>query len=161
MKLHFIQIQKELEKLDRLYNPVSDDAHYYSKLALLELCWWLEFVMDELLKDWVARNLKEKKNIDKMTEIIDKTHWFTYAKHFRKALVSLVWYSRLEKVEGRMWGDIATLEALLNALQTKRNDLAHTHTAKTSRSSYETPSKLLWDLKKLTPIIRKMSKWFR
>ena len=58
---------KNLNELDKLYNGAKNkendkQAIYYSKLALLELCGWIEESMDDIIRRYSNPKLKGKDN---------------------------------------------------------------------------------------------------
>ena len=57
-------IKSTLEELDKLYNQASSQkkAIYFSKLALMELCGWIEESLDNIVIMHANRNLKDPHN---------------------------------------------------------------------------------------------------
>ena len=76
---------------------------FYSKLAILELCGWIEESMDDIAKSNANRYLKEKRNVDFIDDsIIKLTHGFDYNNNFRIMLMQLVGIINIEKLEYKL-----------------------------------------------------------
>lgn len=130
-------ILSNLKELDVLYNQARTQKKklYYSKLAMLELCGWIEESMDDIVKKCAGRVLKVEKNKKYVADIIKKTSGFGYDEHFRKMLISVVGLILMEKIEKRV--DLSKYDpfiAALNNLKSARNREAHTHLKGVTRS---------------------------
>ena len=105
-----------------------------SKLALLELCGWIEEAMDDLLLTAARTRLRIPGNLRTFEErTIDRNSSFEYEK-FRSMMVGLVGMVTVEMIESN--ADPAKLQLLrttLGILKTPRNMEAHMHTAGTMR----------------------------
>ena len=131
-------IENNLIQLDKLYNAAatSKGQLYYSKLAMLELCGWIEESMDDIVQKCANRILKlqsSKKFIKK--EIIKRTYGFEYQRHFMKMLTSVIGLINIEKLDLKL--DISKktkLESALSTLKVVRNSEAHTHLKGVTRS---------------------------
>lgn len=126
-----------LRRLERLYLAAASqsDAQFYAKLALLELCGWIEESMDDIVLRCAARCIKDPKNRKHVIEsIVGGTFGFDYSKHFRKMVMRLVGLANLEQLERRLDATKqAKLASALSALTTARNSAAHTHLRGTTR----------------------------
>ena len=75
-----------LKQLDEWYNELSaqsgDRPQLLSKLALLELCGWIEGEFDRLILKAEGGRLSDQKWLTK--DVVDKTNGFTYSNHLRK-----------------------------------------------------------------------------
>lgn len=124
-------IHDSLKRLEVLYNksPNKKTDLFYSKLAILELCGWIEDSMDDIISRCASKNLKEKSNKTYvLKEIIKKTYGFEYEKHFRNMLIRLIGLSYVEKVEQKVDSvKLQKLKATLSSLKDYRNKEAHTH----------------------------------
>ncbi|MFN0165951.1 MAG: hypothetical protein ACKV22_05915 [Bryobacteraceae bacterium] len=124
-------IVPSLQALDHAYtNAVTaDDAERFAKLAIIELCGWIEESMDELIGRWSRRHLKVQQNLDHCAnDIVKPNYGFDYNKHFRGMLIKLIGLIGVERIEGRV--DAAkhvTLKSTLGNLRVTRDSLAHTH----------------------------------
>lgn len=126
-------ILKELKKLDKLYCKAikegnSDLEKFYSKLALMELCGWIEQSMDDILISFKIK-LKEEKNIEYLNKrIIKQNHGFEYHKHFREMLIKVDGIVGVEKIEKKVnYRKREIFEGSLGNLKPMRHNHAHTY----------------------------------
>jgi cystathionine beta-lyase family protein involved in aluminum resistance len=129
-------IYSNLKQLDVLYNQARTQKEklYYSKLAMLELCGWIEESMDDIIKKCANRVLKVEKNKKYVADIIKKTNGFGYDEHFRRMLISVVGLVSIEKIEKKVDpSKYCQFTAALNNLKSARNREAHTHLKGTTR----------------------------
>lgn len=122
-------ITSNLKQLESAYNK-STGKHslYFSKLAILELCGWIEVSVDEIFEKYARKKLKELDNVSSMEVAIRGVYGFHYKKHFRKLLISAVGLTGAEKVEANVSPVVlARLVSQLGSLYTMRNSLAHTY----------------------------------
>ncbi|KQW27879.1 hypothetical protein ASE36_15490 [Rhizobium sp. Root274] len=137
-------IEENLKHLDQAYRKEADGkkATYYSKLAILELCGWIELSMDSLVLDHCARKVKLPSNVKLVETNVNKTYGFDYEQHFRKMLIHLIGIPACEQIERTI--DVAAktkLEAQLSSLKKVRNGLAHTYIKGTPKAnSIDAPS---------------------
>ena len=83
-------ILDNLTTLDRKYrnSTTTKESLFYSKLAVLELCGWIEESMDDIVLRCARRHLKDQANIDYVHEdIVKRTYGFDYQRHFRRMLM--------------------------------------------------------------------------
>lgn len=124
-------ILSNLNSLDRMYRGTSSSkaALFYSKLALLELCGWIEESMDDVVIRCSIRHLRQEANRNYIkNDVVKKNYGFEYNRHFRKMLIHLIGIVQVEKLEGRIDTSVkANFESTLGALKTARNSEAHTH----------------------------------
>lgn len=124
-------ILQNLNKIERLYNGSTDakESLLYSKLAILELCGWIEESMDDIVKRYANRHLRNKKNkkfVEK--EIIQHVYGFEYKRHFRTMLIQIAGLITVEKIERRVDPvKLQLMQTTLNSLKTTRNNEAHSH----------------------------------
>jgi len=127
-RCYIIRILKDLE---REYNRSSSSKKslYYSKLALIELCGWIEESMDDIILRCAKRKLKEAGNFKYTDEtIVQPNHGFTYKSHFRRMLIQLLGIITAEKIEALVDPvKAAGLKSQLGTLKISRNSEAHTH----------------------------------
>lgn len=119
-----------LMHLDKLYNSSTDryETHYYSKLAMLELCGWIEESMDDIVRCCANRNLNSSYNREVEREIIKPIHGFDYKNHFRKMLLFVIGLKYFHVLEGSIDPLILTpFISTLETLKTPRNVEAHSH----------------------------------
>lgn len=150
-------IEDLLKELQTLYdNPISSSHRdYYSKLALLELCGWLELVQDEIIKGFADVKLIDQKYKDEIeTYVISKTYGFDYANHFRPMIIKLIGYKEAEIFENKLKsaGHFQILRDQLSSLWALRRRAAHT-TFIGVTMTYQAPSSMQTYLNSLYPIL--------
>lgn len=149
-------IEDLLKELQKLYDNPADPIHkdYYAKLALLELCGWLEVVLDEISLSYAKSKLIEKKNIDHLeNDIVGKTYGCDY-KHFRIMLINIIGITDVEKLETNLTnvGVFQILVSQLGSLWSLRKPAAHTTIAGVM-PTYHAPSTMTKYLNSLHPIL--------
>ena len=154
-----------LNELDKLYNKSTSQKKtiYYSKLAVIELCGWIEETIDGVLKRHAYRNLKTADNKTYCLErIINPTYGFQYLKNVRPMLISLVGLIEVEKIEIQLekTAQITLLKSNLGNLVKSRNEAAHTH-LKGSTRRYNAPSRTLGDFNRIYPLLEKLDQELR
>ncbi len=130
-------IHKNIQELNTLYNKCSNQKKelYYSKLALLELCGWIEESMDTIVESMASRTLKQSSNRKLVKELIKKNYGFEYDAHFRKMLIHVIGLINVERLEVSIdQAKYFKLKAALGNLKTARNKEAHTHLKGVARS---------------------------
>lgn len=104
-----------------------DRPKLLSKLAVLELCGWIEAEFDRLALLVESGRLDDADWVH--AKIISRTHGFHYDKHWRDMLTMLVGEVFARRVERRMEenhpGDLDRLKSLLGTLWRMRCDFAH------------------------------------
>ncbi len=123
-------IQRNLLILDKKYKNASlqQDCLFFSKLAILELCGWIEESIDLMVTDLASKKIKNSSNLKIINQAIKRNYGFDYDKHFRNLLIQLIGLINFEKLESKM--DSSKLQLLISSLETLtqiRNSLAHTH----------------------------------
>lgn len=100
----------------------------FSKIAILDVCGWVEEAMDQLVLDAAIRACLSNKRLTTIKErYIKNTYGFQYSKHFEKMMIAVVGYRILEKIEASKAAEINTLDGTLSQLTPLRNHYAHTH----------------------------------
>jgi hypothetical protein len=131
-------ILTNLKTLDRKYNRATStrDSLFYSKLAILELCGWIEESMDDIVLRCACRHLSDIDNITFVKkQIIKRNYGFDYKDNFRKMLIQLLGIINVEKIEKSIdQGKLLKLAATLDGLKEIRNTEAHTHIKGVTRS---------------------------
>lgn len=151
-------ISNTITELDTLYTNNPSQSIYFSKLALIELCGWIEQTMDDIVTDHATSMLVDQKNISFVqNQIVKRTYGFHYEDNFRGMLMRLIGLIELERVETSLsaGGDLAILQAQLNILKSKRNDAAHTAISGVM-ITYDSPSIILANLNTIYPILIKI-----
>ncbi len=136
-------ILSNLNDLDELYRNSKSikKSNFFSKLAVFELCGWVEESMDDVIRRCYKKRLKEDQNIKLIeNEIIGQTYGFHYKKNFRPMLMKILGIIVIENIERKL--DKAKFEILtstLGDLKTSRDKTAHTH-IKGTITSLDAPS---------------------
>lgn len=124
-------ILTNLKALDWRYkrSTSSKELLFFSKLAILELCGWIEESMDDIIRKCAKRHLRKQSNQKYVEiEIIKRNYGFDYQRHFRNMLVRMVGLISVERIERRVdQTKRSNLEATLSVLKTIRDSEAHTH----------------------------------
>lgn len=150
---------KTLNWLDQLYNdPTADDqkTSSYSKLALIELCGWIEETMDDIVLRCAKRCLKSPANLKFIDKTVHNTNSFEY-EAFRKMLMMVIGLATLEKIEEQLetTGKISALKGDLGNLKRSRNQAAHTHT-KGTLTTYDAPSKTKYNFDRIYALLTEL-----
>jgi len=124
-------ILSNLKTLDRKYRKTTSpkESLFYSKLAILELCGWVEESMDDIVLRCATRHLKNNDNkVFVQKQIVKRTHGFDYEFHFRRMLIQLIGIINVEKLEKNVDQIKKTrFKAALSTLKSDRDPQAHTH----------------------------------
>ena len=150
---------KTLNWLDQLYNdPTADNqkTSSYSKLALIELCGWIEETMDDIVLRCAKRCLKSPANLKFIDKTVHNTNSFEY-EAFRKMLMMVIGLATLEKIEEQLetTGKISALKGDLGNLKRSRNQAAHTHT-KGTLTTYDAPSKTKYNFDRIYALLTEL-----
>ncbi len=150
-------IEDLLIELQKLYDNPVDPVHkdYYSKLALLELCGWLELVIDDITLTYARTKITEAKNVELLEkEIVGKTYGCDYKSNFRPMLIKIIGLSNIEKFENKLTtiGIFQILVSQLGSLSSLRNPAAHT-TIVGVMPTFQAPSTMTSYLNSLHPIL--------
>ena len=132
-------IDGTLRALDAAYTAPTttpDDTQRYAKLAIIELCGWIEESMDDIVFRCSRRHLKVPENLKYCdTQVIKRTNGFEYEAHFRAMLIRVVGLINVEKVEGQVdQPKYVLMTAALRFLKKLRDVEAHTHLKGSTRT---------------------------
>lgn len=135
-------IQENLRQLDVAYRNATVQKHsvYFSKLAILELCGWIEMSMDDLMLRHASRVIKQSANQSIVDEFVKRNYGFEYDRHFRQMLMKLVGIVTCEQIEAAMNVQVHTkFTTQLTSLKRVRDGLAHTY-SKAHTATIDAPS---------------------
>ena len=124
-------IESNLRRMNYKFNQSrsNKEALFFAKMAIIELCGWIEESMDDIVLRCANRNLTESKNREFIKEkVIRPTYGFRYTQHFQKmmtTLIGVIMYEKLEKLLDQI--KFQKLKSELGSLAQKRNKEAHTH----------------------------------
>ena len=154
-------IGKNLKEIEAFYDQAKSTKKkfYFAKLAVLELCGWLENAQDELIKGSAARCILISTNMDLVNERIKRTYGFEYTGNFRPLLIQIVGLSKLERIEGQFdaTGSLSKYRSLLSKLKDPRNKVAHNHTTGLM-PTIDAPSVVRKDLEELFKYLRELER---
>lgn len=124
-------IIKNLALINRSYLKASTqrETFFFSKLAILELCGWIEESMDDMVLKCAKRHQLLPNNHKYCSyDIVKRTYGFDYDKHFRGMLIRLVGIISVENIESRVnQSKFDSMKAALLSLKSQRDVEAHTH----------------------------------
>jgi hypothetical protein len=158
-------IETDLKRLNHLYLSSVSGADttipiFYSKLAVLELCGWIEESFDLIAKRAISGKLKEEKFKKLLESAIKENHGFDYEVHFLRMLSKIVGLGKCEQLHLhlRSTGKDAILVSELNHVKNQRTTAAHVPIFKTlaNKNTFDAPSKTLARLYTVYPIIKEM-----
>jgi len=145
-------IVKNLTFLENKYQKAktTKESLFFSKLALMELCGWIEETMDDIVLRCGKRHIKKEGNLKFLEkQIVKNTYGFEYDRHFRKMLINLIGLINVERLEKKVdTVAIAKLKGSLSSLIVMRNAEAHTHIKGTTRT-IDSPSVTLHNFNKI------------
>lgn len=124
-------ILNNLSTIESLYRNLTSikKGLFYSKLAILELCGWIEESMDDMIQTCANRYLKDVNNRKFVKDsVIERTYGFEYKKYFRRMLIQTIGIIKLEKLERKLHPvKFPHMQLALKDLKHSRDSLAHTH----------------------------------
>lgn len=154
-------ILKTLTSLDdsftsALRSPSPEQSVFFSKLAILEYCGWIEEVFDQIIRRSVKGQLKTQEFRQMLeTSVIGNTHGFQYKKHFRTMLTRAVGLRKAEIIE-KYLKDSRQFDILVSELgniKRDRDSAAHTWIDGATRT-YPAPSFTKSQFERIYPILR-------
>lgn len=173
-----------LSQINDLYNKQSDEPiskhivenRLLCKLAVIELCGWLEDEFDKLILFHLDNVSKQISNFDQSvykdysknyqewrsgtTKDVSKVYGMSYSGHFRKLLVLLLGNMNVLILEYRVGLDnLELLSNQLKILQDNRNELAHKSYLNITRQEiFQAPSVTIQAFHNIYPILEKFEK---
>ena len=124
-------ILANLRSLDFSYRHArtAKEAQFFSKMAILELCGWIEESMDDIVLRCANKHLKQPANRRYCErEVVKRTFGFDYEKNFRSMLVRVLGLIIVERIENSIDRTVHDqMVAALSQLKQQRDPEAHTH----------------------------------
>jgi hypothetical protein len=124
-------ILANLKYCDRRFRGArsAKEGLFYAKLAILELCGWIEMSMDDVVIRCSKRRIKLAKNAKLVQDqIVDRTYGFDYERHFRSMLIRLIGLVGVEKLEKQLDPAVhSKFVSTLVSLKTVQDTEAHTY----------------------------------
>jgi hypothetical protein len=148
------QLRMLLDDLDSLHGGAGvsiQQQNYYEKLALIELCGWIEQSVDEMAKAYCS-GIRDSSELDK---ILKRIHGFDYD-NLRSIMIQIIGISHVLDVEDSLMNQGVSYQVLttqLKSLTKKRNDAAHTHIPGV-QITYDSPSSIIAELNQLEPALK-------
>jgi hypothetical protein len=140
-------VRNNLHSLDQQFQNAgsSSELQFCAKLALIELCGWIEEAMDEIVLRCSSRSLQDPDNVSYCEKtIVQKNFGFDYGANFRRMLIQLIGLVGVEKIESAADPNkLALLSTELGNLKQIRNQVAHTYTRANVQVTLSAPSSLL------------------
>lgn len=125
------QIENNLTQINALFQKHIGDneAPYYSKLAILEACGWIEESMDDIAMSCAKHHLANSENLSFVEKtIISRTTSFEYDRHFRHMLMRVLGIINLERLEDSLdQHKFTPMKSSLGYLKQRRDEQAHTY----------------------------------
>lgn len=124
-------VRQNFAVLSKAYDDASDPKLqlFFAKLALLEVCGWIEETIDTLVLRHAKHILSSAAEYDKYKkEFVEKQYGFSYKDNIVPMLVGL--FGRVGTTDFESYHNAAELEVLkssLGTLKVARNAHAHTH----------------------------------
>lgn len=158
-------IDNTLKELDKLYNTSSSQkkAIYFSKLALIELCGWIEETVDDIVLRHSKRQLKEQRNKEYyQKQIVQRNYGFQYDSNIRPMLISLIGLIEVERLEKDLekTQQLTKLKNSLSNIKNSRNRAAHTY-LKGVTMTFDAPSRTIGNFNAIKPILEKIDQELR
>ena len=124
-------VDATLKQLDDWYNEPNsqsgDRPLLLSKLALLELCGWIEGEFDRLILKAEDGRVRNRKWLKK--DVVEKTYGFNYSNHLRKMFSYVFGELFVQRIEDEMEtqfpGELDRLKITLQELWIRRCNFAH------------------------------------
>ena len=123
-------IQSNLNQIEKLYQKytVGRRGLYFSKLAIIEACGWIEESMDDIIRGCANKHLKEPKNLRSVENLVKRTYGFHYEDNFRDMLIHIIGIIKLEILEQIFdQHKFTQMTSSLGVLKQRRDELAHTY----------------------------------
>ncbi|OOO44051.1 hypothetical protein BS629_28250 [Rhizobium leguminosarum bv. viciae USDA 2370] len=140
--------------------PGNERPQLLSKLAILELCGWLEHWMDDLVLEVARRCICPDPWVAE--KIIKNTNGFHYTMHLRSMLAKLIGEHQVLVGESRMEashpGELQNIKSILGQLWTTRCSYAHSdllHNVQ-AQATFDAPS---WTITQHRAIEQKLTNY--
>jgi DNA-binding HxlR family transcriptional regulator len=159
--IYHVKTRFLLDKLSKLYEDCSTSdttlAIVYSKMAILEVCGWLEESFDEIAHNCVRRRLRTLESRKFLFEKIKSTHGFQYDLNIRPLISHAIGVVRLLQIEREIEdsGSLTVLKTTCSNLNIHRRDAAH-RTLAGRQQQYPAPSVAIREFETCLPIVLQM-----
>ena len=169
MPISSLSIKRNLNCIQKRYDNAmaskdaysSLEAQLCSKLAIIELCGWIEETIDTILMDYLRRTIPNhtiRSAIEK--DIIQNVYGFKY-NQYRQLMERILGARRFEHIVmslERVKARNSHLHSILSDLSKKRNLAAHTHFEQGVTQTFDAPSCTLQCFNKIFPIFKSIER---
>lgn len=149
----YIGIENTLKRLDVEYNAQMSDPQMpilFSKLAVIELCGWIEESFDDLLIGYIDTHIIDPNCQRIIKKIINDNYGFHYERHVFKIFSAVIGVNNWENIIDKLSpSDLGNFQTILNSYSQGRNRAAHTHTPIGTTRSFDAPSLVLSNFQKI------------
>lgn len=155
--IDYVSIQNTLARLDTEYISSTDVQMQilFSKLAVLELCGWIETSIDYTLFEYVDSHLVDNNCKTGINKIMKKNYGFHYDNNLFSLFCSVLGVNNLENILDKISpADFHNLKNITDIYTKERNKAAHTDTPAGTTRTYKTPSVVLHDFNLIKPSIQ-------
>lgn len=164
--IDYVRIKNTLELLDREYNNAQNCNQVdpqmpilFSKLAVLELCGWIEVSVDNVLFEYVNNNVVKEENKKIIKERIDVNYGFKFKTNLQPLFCSVLGIKNYETIIGALSDqELANMQTTLGNLAKLRDFAAHNNTEVGITPTYNAPSQTITEFKKIKPVFEKLEK---
>ena len=157
--IDYSSISETLKLIKTLYDKEGStlvESTLYSKMAVMELCGWIEVSFDKIWLSYIDKNVSSETVIRTIKEKIKKTYSFAYEANLSPIFCMLMGGKAVEELEACVGDiDMKVLRDELDSLKKKRDKFAHVHTDGTQQS-FSSPSDVWFIFNRIKPIIEKI-----
>ena len=159
------KIRENLDLLETRFNESMSStrlkqgsilAALFSKLAILEVCGWLEQTIDSIMYYYVNNTVNNRQIRELIKEqVIDTVYGFTYGRDLKPLMMKLLGAKQFHYIELRLQkkGLDQILFTCINQLNKERNVAAHTYWREASQQRFDAPSVTRQVFNQLLPIV--------
>ena len=157
--IDYVSIKSTLDLLEQEYNTALNNNNtdqqmpiLYSKLAILELCGWIEVSIDNVLYEYVNNNVSKEENKKIIKERINGNYGFKFKSNLQPLFCSVFGIKNYETIIGALSDqELANMQTTLGNLAKLRDIAAHNNTEVGITPTYNAPSQTITDYKKIKP----------
>lgn len=157
--IDYVSIENTLKLLDREYNNAQNSSQVdsqmpvlFSKLAILELCGWIEVSVDNVLFEYVNNTVVKEENKKIIRERIAVNYGFKFKTNLQPLFCSVFGIKNYEDIIGALSDqELANMQTTLGNLAKLRDIAAHNNTEVGITPTYNAPSQTITDYKKIKP----------
>ena len=164
--IDYESIENTLVLLENEYNNAQNNDTIdpqlpilFSKLAILELCGWIEVSVDKVLYEYVNSNLSKEENKKFIKEKIDGIYGFKFKTNLQPLFCSVLGIKNYETIIDTLSEqELSDMQTTLGNLAKLRDFAAHNNTQVGVTPNYNAPSQTITNYRKLKPAFEKIEK---